>query len=157
MATRRLGELQDKTGNSDLREQHPQEVLGAQVLVKFAIITRRQYERRPIATLKPIADLLDCVCDRFGVLSFAETATRPQYRFTQLVLAIRSREKPLLEMIQEGNQPLALIEGSSFLRTLGTENFLPNAQSALTRAREVQADFEGMGHDVAIEMQTTAL
>ncbi|MES2393531.1 MAG: SulP family inorganic anion transporter [Acidobacteriota bacterium] len=78
------------------------------------------------------------------------------HAFEQLHTRLHKAGKALL-LCGARNQPLALITGSGFLQTLGQENILPNVQAALDRARQVQADFEGIGHDLALEMQTSAL
>jgi sulfate permease, SulP family len=50
-------------------------------------------------------------------------------------------------------QPSRLISRSDFLKHVGVENVLPHVQAALTRAREIQADFEGIGHELALELE----
>jgi sulfate permease, SulP family len=51
------------------------------------------------------------------------------------------------------DQPSKLIASSDFLRHLGAENMLPNVQAALNRARHIQADFTGLGCELADEMR----
>jgi SulP family sulfate permease len=51
------------------------------------------------------------------------------------------------------DQPSRLISRSDFLKHVGAENVLPHVQAALTRAREIQADFEGIGHELALELE----
>jgi SulP family sulfate permease len=51
------------------------------------------------------------------------------------------------------NQPAQLISRSDFLQHVGAENVLPNVQAALIRARELQGDFDGIGRELALEME----
>lgn len=51
------------------------------------------------------------------------------------------------------DQPSQLISGSDFLKRVGPENVLPNIQAALERAREIQGDFAGIGHELALELE----
>ncbi len=51
------------------------------------------------------------------------------------------------------NQPSQLISRSDFLKHVGPENVLPNIQSALARVHEIQGDFEGIGRELALEME----
>ncbi len=51
------------------------------------------------------------------------------------------------------NQPSRLISRSDFLKHVGPENVLPNIQAALVRVNEIQGDFEGIGRELAIEME----
>jgi len=51
------------------------------------------------------------------------------------------------------NQPSQLISRSDFLKRVGAENVLPNIQAALTRVNEIQGDFEGVGRELALEME----
>jgi len=55
------------------------------------------------------------------------------------------------------DQPSRLIAGSEFMTKLGAENVLPHVQAALARAREIQSDFEGIGHQWALEMKSRSL
>jgi SulP family sulfate permease len=50
-------------------------------------------------------------------------------------------------------QPSHLLSRSDFLKQLGAENVLPHVQAALTRAREIQGDFEGVGREMALELE----
>lgn len=50
------------------------------------------------------------------------------------------------------DQPSQLLAGSEFLALLGPENMLPNIQAALQRARALQGDFRGLGHEIAPEL-----
>ena len=47
------------------------------------------------------------------------------------------------------DQPSRLISGSDLQKRVGTENVLPHVWAALTRAREVQGDFAGIGWELA--------
>jgi sulfate permease, SulP family len=51
------------------------------------------------------------------------------------------------------NQPSQLISRSHFLKHVGPENVLPNIQAALARVNEIQGDFEGVGRELALEME----
>ena len=51
------------------------------------------------------------------------------------------------------DQPAQLIAQSDLLDQIGPENVLPHVQAALARAREVQADFSGIGHEMAMELE----
>jgi SulP family sulfate permease len=51
------------------------------------------------------------------------------------------------------DQPSQLISQSGFLEHMGAENVLPHVQAALFRAREVQGDFVGMGHQLAFDLE----
>jgi sulfate permease, SulP family len=51
------------------------------------------------------------------------------------------------------DQPFGLLSGSDFLKHLGPENLLPHVQAALLRARDIQGDFEGVGRELASEME----
>jgi len=51
------------------------------------------------------------------------------------------------------DQPSRLISQSAFLKQVGAENILPHVQAALARAREVQGDFEGVGRELALELE----
>jgi sulfate permease, SulP family len=55
------------------------------------------------------------------------------------------------------DQPSQLISRSNFLKDVGHENVLPHVQAALARAREIQGDFEGVGRELALEMETRPL
>jgi SulP family sulfate permease len=55
------------------------------------------------------------------------------------------------------DQPSQLISRSDFLRHVGAENVLPNIQKALVRAREVQEDFSGIGHEMALGLRDRPL
>jgi SulP family sulfate permease len=52
------------------------------------------------------------------------------------------------------DQPCHIIDHSDFLKHVGPENVLPNVQAALTRARELQGNFEGLAPDLALELAT---
>jgi SulP family sulfate permease len=54
-------------------------------------------------------------------------------------------------------QPSRLLRGSDFLKHIGAENMLPDLQSALDRARQLQGDFEGIGREMAAEMKGRSL
>jgi len=52
------------------------------------------------------------------------------------------------------DQPARFLQKSDFVHHIGAENILPHVDAALRRAREVAADFEGVGREVALDMQT---
>jgi SulP family sulfate permease len=51
------------------------------------------------------------------------------------------------------DQPSQLISRSDFQKHVGAENVLPHVQAALARAQEIQADFAGVGRELAAEME----
>jgi len=51
------------------------------------------------------------------------------------------------------DQPSRLISKADFLKHVGADNVLPHVQAALGRAQEIQADFAGIGHQLAIELE----
>jgi SulP family sulfate permease len=51
------------------------------------------------------------------------------------------------------DQPSQLISRSGFLNRVGSENVLPHVRAALVRASEIQGDFEGIGRELAREME----
>jgi SulP family sulfate permease len=54
-------------------------------------------------------------------------------------------------------QPARMLEQAEFVRHVGKENILPHVQAALTRAREVNTSFEGLGKEIAADLQSAAL
>ncbi len=54
------------------------------------------------------------------------------------------------------DQPAKLLEQSASVNHFGRENILPNVDAALLRARQVGADFGGVGQEVAREYQEQA-
>ena len=55
------------------------------------------------------------------------------------------------------DQPSQLLAKSEFLERLGPENVFPHVQDALARARDLQADFSGIGHELALELKRSPL
>lgn len=55
------------------------------------------------------------------------------------------------------DQPSDLLSRADFLKHVGTENILPHVQSALIRAREIQADFSGVGQELGVQMSRRSL
>ena len=51
------------------------------------------------------------------------------------------------------DQPSRIISQSDFFKHVGAENVLPNIQSALARARDIQSDFAGIGRQLAFELE----
>jgi SulP family sulfate permease len=54
-------------------------------------------------------------------------------------------------------QPARMLKQAEFVRHLGKENILPHVQAALVRAREVNTTFEGLGKEIAADLQRAAL
>jgi hypothetical protein len=42
-----------------------------------------------------------------------------------------------------------MLKRADFVAHIGANNILPHAQGALDRAREIQAEFDGMGAEIA--------
>jgi sulfate permease, SulP family len=51
------------------------------------------------------------------------------------------------------DQPERLILRSDLVHEIGKENILPHVQAALDRAREINGDFQGIGHQLASELK----
>ena len=54
-------------------------------------------------------------------------------------------------------QPARMLEQADFVRHLGRENILPHVEAALNRAREVNTSFEGLGTEIAADLQHAPL
>lgn len=54
-------------------------------------------------------------------------------------------------------QPAIMLKQADFMRHIGEENILPHVKSALDRAREISTSFEGIGREVASDMQQSPL
>jgi SulP family sulfate permease len=54
-------------------------------------------------------------------------------------------------------QPAIMLRQANFIRHIGKENILPHVKAALDRAQEISTSFEGIGKEVASEMQRSAL
>ena len=54
-------------------------------------------------------------------------------------------------------QPAGMLEQAEFVRHLGKENVQPHVQAALIRAQEVNTTFEGLGKEIAADLQSAAL
>jgi len=54
-------------------------------------------------------------------------------------------------------QPARMLDQAEFVRHLGRENILPHVEAALNRAREVNTTFEGLGKEIAADLQRAAL
>ena len=50
-----------------------------------------------------------------------------------------------------------MLEQAEFVRHLGRENILPHLEAALNRAREVNTSFEGLGKEIASDLERAAL
>lgn len=55
------------------------------------------------------------------------------------------------------DQPARLLAQTDFVEHVGKDNILPHVQAALERAREINADFCGIGHELAVQMDRTPL
>jgi SulP family sulfate permease len=55
------------------------------------------------------------------------------------------------------DQPASLLARGDFVQQVGQQNILPHVQAALKRAREINADFSGVGHEMAADMQRMSL
>jgi len=49
-------------------------------------------------------------------------------------------------------QPARLLEQADFMNHIGRDNILPHVQGAIERARRINADFRGLGMQLATEM-----
>jgi len=78
------------------------------------------------------------------------------HAFEQLADRLRKAGKTLL-LCGARDQPSKLLSRSDFLKHIGAENVLPHVQEALTRAHEIQADFAGVGREVAAKMAHRSL
>jgi SulP family sulfate permease len=54
-------------------------------------------------------------------------------------------------------QPARMLKQAEFVHHLGRENILPHVQAALSRAREVNTSFEGLGNEIAADLSRAAL
>ena len=54
-------------------------------------------------------------------------------------------------------QPAELLAGSEFVEHVGQENILPHVEAALARAREITAAFNGVGAEMAADMERMSL
>jgi sulfate permease, SulP family len=64
---------------------------------------------------------------------------------------LRKADKTLL-LCGARNQPSRLLSNSDFLKQVGPLNVLPHVQGALSRANQIQAEFGGIGPEIAREM-----
>jgi SulP family sulfate permease len=69
----------------------------------------------------------------------------------QLSDRLRKADKTLL-LCGARNQPSRLLSHSDFLKQVGPLNVLPHVQGALSRANQIQAEFGGIGPEIAREM-----
>ncbi len=54
-------------------------------------------------------------------------------------------------------QPAALLRQADFVRHVGASNIVPHVQAALARARDVRAQFSGLGDETAHGLAGTSL
>jgi SulP family sulfate permease len=55
------------------------------------------------------------------------------------------------------HQPAKMLQRADFVAHIGADNILPHAEAALDRAREIQAEFDGMGAEIARDHGTVSL
>ena len=55
------------------------------------------------------------------------------------------------------DQPLAMLTSGDFLDHLGRENLLPHVEAAIERAKQINADFGGVGAEMAQDFSKTSL
>ncbi len=55
------------------------------------------------------------------------------------------------------DQPAALLQKTAFIEHLGRENILPHVEAALQRAREINAEFGGVGQEMAEDFRRSSL
>ncbi len=55
------------------------------------------------------------------------------------------------------DQPAKFIERADFVEEVGRENILPHVQAALARARAIGSDFNGLGAEIAYEMESASV
>jgi sulfate permease, SulP family len=99
---------------------------------------------------KDLANLGDVVILRLrNMTALDATGIHALEQFSE---RLRKTGKTLL-LCGARNQPSQLISRSDFLKHVGPENVLPNIQAALARVNEIQGDFEGIGRELALEME----
>jgi len=54
-------------------------------------------------------------------------------------------------------QPATMLKQAGFIHHIGKENILPHVQAALARARELSSSFEGLGKEIAADMQRSPM
>jgi SulP family sulfate permease len=54
-------------------------------------------------------------------------------------------------------QPARLLLKTDFIEHIGRENVLPHVEAALERAREINAEFGGVGHEMAQDFERTSI
>lgn len=74
----------------------------------------------------------------------------------QLRKRLHNAGKVLL-MCGARDQPFELLSRSEFLEQIGPENLFPNIQGALSRAKEIQAGFSGIGEELALDLKHRSL
>ena len=97
--------------------------------------------------LKPFADIV--ILRLRNMTALDATGIHALEQFSD---RLRKAGKTLL-LCGARDQPSRLISGSDFLEHVGPENVLPHVQAALARAREIQGDFEGVGLELALELE----
>ena len=73
------------------------------------------------------------------------------HAFEQFFVRLQRTGRTLL-LCGARDQPQHIIAGSDFLKHVGPANVLPNVQAALTRVRQIQANFDGVAPDLALEL-----
>jgi SulP family sulfate permease len=74
------------------------------------------------------------------------------HAFDQFLVRLQKTGRTLL-LCGARDQPQQIITGSDFLKHVGPENVLPNVQAALARACQLQGNFEGVGPELALELE----
>jgi DNA-binding transcriptional ArsR family regulator len=59
--------------------------------------------------------------------------------------------------VRREDQPAELLSQAEVLNEVGRENILPNVDEALRRAREISSSFNGVGMEIADDMQAMAI
>jgi SulP family sulfate permease len=55
------------------------------------------------------------------------------------------------------DQPAALLNKTDFIEQIGRENLLPHVEAALERARQINANFGGVGEEMAADFERSAI
>jgi len=69
---------------------------------------------------------------------------------------LRKTDRTLL-MCGARDQPAQMLERAEFVRHVGRDNIVPHVQAALDRARAIHSQFEGLGPEIARDLETARL
>jgi SulP family sulfate permease len=75
------------------------------------------------------------------------------HAFEQFHVRLHKLGKTLL-LCGARDQPQQMLSGSDFVKHIGPENLLTDIQAALSRVHALQGDFDGVGHEMALEAST---